>query len=111
MKYKLRILPAAEVDVDEAAIFIARNNLTAALKFYDAVDQTFRQIREHPNRWPRYELEHPDLANLHKRSIPKFDNYLIFYRIVTDVVEIIRVLHGARDIPSTLVDDLFNNPP
>ena len=36
MKYKLRILPAAEVDVDEAAIFIARNNLTAALKFYDA---------------------------------------------------------------------------
>ncbi len=106
MKYKLRILPAADTDVDDAALFIAKNNLTAALKFYDAVDHTYRQIREHPNRWPRYELEHPDLANLHKRSVVKFDKYLVFYRTEADVVEIIRVLHGARDIPSALVDDL-----
>jgi len=35
---------------------------------------------------------------------------LIFYRIQTGVVEIIRVLHGAMDIPSALIDDLFNEP-
>ncbi|MGD0768048.1 MAG: type II toxin-antitoxin system RelE/ParE family toxin [Tepidisphaeraceae bacterium] len=110
MNYKLRILPAADADVDDAALFIARDNLATALKFYDAVDQTYRLIREHPNRWPRYELDHPDLANLHKRSVVKFDNYLIFYRIEADVVEIVRVLHAARDIPSALADDLFNDP-
>ncbi|MGD0137877.1 MAG: type II toxin-antitoxin system RelE/ParE family toxin [Tepidisphaeraceae bacterium] len=110
MNYKLRILPAADADVDDAALFIAKDNLTAALKFYDAVDQTYRRIREHPNRWPRYELDHPSLADLRKRSVAKFDNYLIFYRIEADVVEIIRVLHGARDIPSALADDPFNDP-
>ena len=110
MNYKLRILPAADADVDDAALFIAKDNLTAALKFYDAVDQTYRRIREHPNRWPRYELDHPGLGNLHKRSVVKFDSYLIFYRIQTGVVEIIRVLHGAMDIPSALIDDLFNEP-
>ena len=33
--------------------------------------------------------------------IPKFANYLIFYRLTSEKVEIVvRVLHGARDIPS-----------
>ena len=31
------------------------------------------------------------------RFIPT-GNYLIFYRVVTDGVEIARILHGARDI-------------
>jgi toxin ParE1/3/4 len=28
-------------------------------------------------------------------------NYLIFYRPISDGIEIVRVLHGARDIPTT----------
>ncbi|MGH9741426.1 MAG: type II toxin-antitoxin system RelE/ParE family toxin, partial [Candidatus Acidiferrum sp.] len=31
------------------------------------------------------------------RSFP-FGSYLIFYRVVTKAIEIVRVLHGARDI-------------
>ena len=31
------------------------------------------------------------------RLVKKFSNYLIFYRIETDRIEILRVLHGARD--------------
>jgi len=104
MNYRLRIYPSADADVDDAARFIAQDNLTAALRFYDAVDQTYRQIREHPTRWPRYELDHPRLANLRKRSVLGFRNYLVFYQIDVNIVEIIRVLHGARDIP-TLFDD------
>lgn len=30
--------------------------------------------------------------------LPGFENYLIFYRPLDDGVEILRVLHGARDI-------------
>ena len=40
MKYTLRITPAAEADVDEAATFIAEDSLNAALRFYDAVELT-----------------------------------------------------------------------
>jgi toxin ParE1/3/4 len=105
MNYGLRILPAADADVDEAGLFIAQNNLDTALRFYDAIDQTFREIRDHPTRWPRYELDHPRLSELRKRSVLGFDDYLVFYRIDADMVEIIRVLHGARDIPTVLGDD------
>jgi len=105
MSHALRILPAADADVDAAAAFIARDNLNAALRFYDAVERTCRELAQHPNRWPRYELDHPRLAELRKRSVTGFKNFLVFYHMVGDVVEIIRVLHGARDIPSLLLDE------
>jgi len=105
MKYCLRIYPAADADVDEAASFIAQDSIEAALRFYDAVNKTFQQIREHPTRWARYELDHPRLANVRKRAVGGFRNYLVFYQIEADVVEVIRVLHGARDIPSLIAGD------
>src|ERR1700722_163442 len=105
MTHALRILPAADADVDEAALFIARDNFDAAMRFFDAGDATYRQIREHPARWPKYELPEPQLANLRKHAVVGFRNYLVFYEIRGDVVEIIRVLHGARDIPSILADE------
>jgi toxin ParE1/3/4 len=35
-------------------------------------------------------------------AIGRFRNYLIFYRRTNDEVEVLRVLHGARDIRSIL---------
>jgi len=106
MTYGLRILPAADADVDAAAAFIARDSLDAALRFYDAVDRTYRQIRDHPQRCPRYELDHPRLRGLRKCTVTGSRNYLVFYHIDADTVEVIRVLHGARDIPSVLAERL-----
>jgi toxin ParE1/3/4 len=106
MKYRLSIYPTAEADVDDAALFIAKDSIEAALRFYDSVERTYRQIRDHPMRSPRYELDHPKLANLRKRSVTGFRNYLVFYRIEPSIVEVIRVLHGARDIPSVLIEEL-----
>jgi toxin ParE1/3/4 len=106
MNNRLSIFPAAEADVDAAAQFIARDNLAAALRFYDCVDLTYWQIRDHPTRWPRYELNETRLANLRKRSVVKFPNYLVFYRLGERTIEVIRVLHGARDIGAILQDEL-----
>ena len=39
----------------------------------------------------------PDLAP-ELRSFP-VDNYIIFYRPISEGIQVIRVLHGARDIP------------
>lgn len=102
MSHRLRIRPAADADVDGIAAYIARDNLDAALRFYDAVDSTFRELQDHPNRWPRYHVGHSRLPVLRKRSVKGFTNYLVFYQVVDKHVEVIRVLHGARDVPSAL---------
>lgn len=39
------------------------------------------------------------------RSFP-VGNYLIFYRPINQGIEVLRVLHGARDIPSIFEDSL-----
>jgi toxin ParE1/3/4 len=102
MSRVLRILPAADADMDEIALYIARDNLGAALRFYDAVEKTFRELGEHPERWPQYELNHPRLEGLRKRSVRGFSRYLIFYRIEGREVRIIRMLQGSRDIAAAL---------
>jgi len=108
VKYRLRIYPAAEADVEDAALYIVRDNLDAALRFYDAVDKTYRQIRDHPTRWPRYELDHPKLTTLRKCSVTGFRNYLVFYLTHDNAVDVIRVLHGSRDVPAIVFDDPSN---
>jgi toxin ParE1/3/4 len=49
-------------------------------------------------------LTHPRLIEVRKRSVIGFRNYLVFYRVDSGRVEIIRVLHGARDISAILSD-------
>lgn len=100
MKFGLRILTAADDDVDEIAAYIAQDNTEQAVLFLDALSATYKMILDHPGRWPFYGFTHPRLRDIRERSVANFANYLIFYRIDAEAVEIVRVLHGARDLPS-----------
>ena len=53
----------------------------------------------------RWESANPRLAGLRVWRIEGFPKYLIFYRLVTGGIEIVRVLHGARDIDRVLESD------
>ncbi len=102
MTFGLRILPAADADVEAAALYIAQDSVETAQRFFDAVEATFRQIRERPMAYARFEFDHPRLMDVRKCSVQGFASHLVFFRVDADMVEIIRVLHGARDIPEAL---------
>ncbi len=82
----------AERDTVEIWAYIARNNPSAADHLLDTFDEIFTSLSMQPHLGKSVEEL---AANL--RFFPT-GNYLIFYRPVTDGVEIVRVLHGARDI-------------
>ena len=105
MSHGLRILPAADADVDAAAFFIAQDSVDAALRFFDAVAATYHKIREHPRADARLMFDHPRLQDVRKCSVQGFSSHLVFYRIDADMVEIIRVLHAARDLPAVLLEE------
>lgn len=72
-----------------------------ALDFVDAVQRTFEQIGRNPSAGsPRYatELALPGLRSRRLRRFP----VLVFYVEAGDHVDVWRVLHGERDIPSWL---------
>ena len=100
MSRRLRVRPAADADLDAAAAYIARDSLTHALRFLDAVGVAFEQIRAHPERWPEYGFTAPELASVRRCFVPGFPSHLVFYRADADGVEVIRVLHGARSMGS-----------
>ena len=38
-------------------------------------------------------------------AVSGFENYLIFYRPQSEGIEVVRFVHGARDIPSLLDEE------
>ena len=84
-----------------ATTWIARDNPTAARALREAVAQAAEQIGRHP----KCGTERPDLAGPPRRflSLTGFP-YVIAYNAATKPPLIIRILHGARDLPNALRD-------
>lgn len=64
-----------------------------AYRFLDKIDEKIKFLAQHPQAGEA----RPDLA-ANVRVFP-VGNYVIFYRPADDGIEVLRVLHGARDIP------------
>lgn len=82
----------AESDLDTIAETIARDNVTAAVSFVHELREKCLALAEAPRGYPlvpRYEHH-----GVRRRP---FGNYLIFYRVGSEAVEVVHILHGARD--------------
>lgn len=105
MKRRVVRTGLVEVDLLEHLDYIAVNNPDAALRFVDTVEQAFARLSEMPEIGSLREFANPRLAGVRAWPVPKFSRYLIFYPVTQDSIRILRVLHGARDIPSLLEND------
>ncbi len=86
-------------DLVEIAAYIAeRTGPAASDRFADSASATFRRLAQMPGLGSRWGDDHPQLADLRVASIEKFRSHLVFYRPIEGGIEIVRVIHGARDI-------------
>jgi len=83
--------PFAAEDVEEIGYYVACENYTAAQKLTDRLFAVFAMLAENPQMGPRRK-ELRDARSFAVRP------YVVLYREVQDGIEVIRVLHGARDI-------------
>jgi toxin ParE1/3/4 len=89
---QVRISPRASSDLTEISSYISDDSVTNADAFIDKRFETIQLLANQPGSGRRREeLAHGIL------SFP-FGRYIIFYRVSQDAIEIVRVLHGARDI-------------
>ena len=91
------ITEPAEEDLREIAFYIADDNIDAAFAMLDRFTRRFEMLASMPQTGRRRDELEPNL-----RSFPE-GNYVVFYRELVEGIEIIRVLHGWRDI-----DRIFN---
>jgi toxin ParE1/3/4 len=92
----------AKEDTDDIWHYIAQDNPEAAESFLDAIEETSERLSVFPATGGLRYFNHAELHGLRILPLPKFEKYLLFYRFKEDehVVEIVRIVHGARDIPS-----------
>jgi len=89
---RFRLSPRAETDIAEIRQYIAHDNLSAADRFVGQLFDIFHLL----GRDTKIGQQRSDLRpNL--RCISR-GNYVVFYHLLSEHVEIVAVIHGARDI-------------
>lgn len=99
------IRPEAVADIDAHAAFIFSNSEAAARRFLVAVHATFARLLERPLIGRPWTSAHRRFAKLRSVQVPGFRNYLVFYEAAAGRVTVVRVLHGAMDLPAVLEKD------
>jgi toxin ParE1/3/4 len=102
----VRLRERAAADIDRAVDFyLAEADTDVAVRFVDAVERAVGQIGRSPHSGSlrfSYELEIPGLR---VRPLVRFP-YLVFYVVDDEVVDVWRILHTRRDIPTTMGDEI-----
>jgi toxin ParE1/3/4 len=105
LRYVVR--PQADRDIDNIADGLAENaSLDTALQFLAELYETFGLLADQKHLgWP-CKVRHPQLVNARTfRVSSRFEKYLVFYQPYDERIEILRVVHGARDITALLEEE------
>lgn len=83
--------------------YVDQAGVEVAWRFQTALDNSLVKISIRPDLGRPRHFRHPDLSGL--RSFPvenPFGSLLIFYRANDEVLDAVRLMHGARNLPRRL---------
>ena len=102
MKRQVALRQAAREDLLESYVFISQDSPTAAERSLRSAEGSFNQLEDMPEIGHPWESEDQRLQDVRVWHIKGFENWLIFYRVAEEHIDILRVLHGARDTSALL---------
>ncbi len=91
--YDIRYLKTAEEDLEDIFDYIRKDNPAAAISLLDKFDISISQLAKNP--YLGVIPKDRRLKNMGYRMLI-MDKYLIFYVVKKRVVQIRRIIHGAR---------------
>jgi toxin ParE1/3/4 len=104
MTAEARFFPRARQDLIEQAAYLTENaSARVADRFLTSVEQTATRLAGMPRMghlWRSISLE-PE-TEIRVWKVKGFPKILIFYRPESSGISVVRVLHGARDLPPLL---------
>ena len=97
--YKIKIFPTAKRDMEDVISYLNTLSPDAALRYYDLLVDEIASLAKMPERCPRPK----DLALAAKGyRYLLVKNYLVFYVVVGDTVQIRRILYARRNYQALL---------
>jgi toxin ParE1/3/4 len=96
----------AEEDIELQRSWYARHaGVDVASEYLDALWETVEQISRRPDVGRKRHFSPVDLRNVRSTIFTRhFKVHLLFYRIYPEKIEILRVMHGMRDLPRRLLE-------
>ena len=99
--------PTARQELESIAVRIGIDRPSAARRFLAAARKLYGTLAALPEMGALWEPENPRFTGIRYFAIPRYPNYVLFYRPLPDGVEILHVFHGARDLKAILKAEDF----
>ncbi len=94
----------AILSIIEQANWISEESPDSALRFLEAVDETFALLLTNPEMGRQYQPISRRLAEVRIWRVSGFEKILIFYRPNAEGLEVLDLIHSSRDLPPILKD-------
>lgn len=101
-KPRIQLRESAESDVIEITGYYEERSRRVAERFVSAFQKAVERIAEHPEIGRPRKARSSHLAGLRSWPVPGFEVTLVFYMPLPGVIDVLRVLHGARDLAMML---------
>ena len=90
---------AAKRDLIDHFVFLAENaSVDVAHRFLESTNEAFSLLADMPEIGAPRTFRNPRFASVRMSLVKGFERYLMFYRPLDGGIEVLRVLHGSRNI-------------
>ncbi len=96
---EVRFSAEARADVDSIFDYIVADSADAAESVVDVLERACLELATWPERYPVKVQRAQEM--LRRRPVGRYN---VYYTVKTNLVEIVRVLHSARDLDEALND-------
>ena len=97
MKYRVIIEPPARDNIDEAWLWIAERNPSAAIKWFNGLEVAIQTLESFPQRFPLAEESKAFDVEIRQLVYGKrIGTYRILFTIKGETVHVLHVRHGRR---------------
>jgi toxin ParE1/3/4 len=85
-------------DMWEVVEYLGADDPDVALRFVDRVEATVAGLERMPGIGDAAPFADPRYAGIRRTTVRNFRKYVVYYRERADGIELLRLLHGSRDI-------------
>ena len=100
---------SARRDLIAQWVWYAENaSIDTADRFLEAADSTASILASQPETGHRFFVSRPELQGMRRFPVSGgFEKILLFYFPLPDGIEIVRIVHGKRDLEQLLLEGFF----
>jgi toxin ParE1/3/4 len=102
MAEQIAIRPQAQFDIADLASYLNRHSARVADRFLCECEATFQLLLTSPEIGSLYPTSAPRHQGIRVFPVREFPNHVVFYFSKEAGIEIVRVVHGARDLNAAL---------